>query len=189
MKIAFIGANGKSGSAIVKEVVAVGSKVKNLSIGDKVYGRPRKSNIGTFAEFIAIDQQDLTLMPKNLTFEEAASLPLVALTSLQALSDTLHLKKGQRVLIQAGAGGVGTVAIQIAKAIGLFVATTVSEKGYSLVKKLGAGQIIDYRKQDFERVLSDLDAVFDTLGNTAVSKAFKIVKKKVELYQLQQIQI
>lgn len=90
MKIAFIGANGKSGSAIVKEVVAVGSKVKNLSIGDKVYGRPRKSNIGTFAEFIAIDQQDLALMPKNLTFEEAASLPLVALTSLQALSDTLH---------------------------------------------------------------------------------------------------
>lgn len=159
------------------KVVAVGSKVKNLSIGDKVYGRPRKSNIGTFAEFIAIDQQDLALMPKNLTFEEAASLPLVALTSLQALSDTLHLKKGQRVLIQAGAGGVGTVAIQIAKAMGLFVATTVSEKGYSLVKKLGADQIIDYKKQDFERVLSDIDAVFDTLGNTAVSKAFKIVKK------------
>lgn len=157
-------------------VTKVGSKVTHFKVGDKVYGRPNKHKIGTFAQFIAIHQDDIALKPQSLTFEEAASLPLVALTSYQALHDILKLQPGQKVLIQAGAGGIGTFAIQLAKSMGLYVATTVSDKGIDLVKQLGADKIINYKKENFNEVLTSYDAVFDTLGNQAVKDAFKIVK-------------
>lgn len=118
-------------------VVEKGIKVTKFNVGDKVYGRPIKTNIGTFAEYISVSENDIALKPDNLNFEESASIPLVGLTSYQALNDVLKMKKGDKVFIQAGAGGVGTFAIQLTKAMGLYVATTVSDKGEELVRNLG----------------------------------------------------
>ncbi|WP_025848443.1 NADP-dependent oxidoreductase [Brevibacillus agri] len=157
-------------------VVKVGERVKAFKPGDEVYGRPRKSRIGTLAEFIAVHEDDIWLKPQNLTFEEAASIPLVGLTIYQAFSDILHLQKGQKILIHAGSGGVGTFAIQLAKRMGAFVATTASDKGYELVKSLGADLIINYKKENFEEMLTGYDAVFDTLGGDVLEKSFRILK-------------
>lgn len=157
-------------------VVKVGDRVTAFKPGDEVYGRPRKNRIGTLAEFIAVHEEDICLKPQNLTFEEAASIPLIGLTTYQAFVDILHLQKGQKILIHAGSGGVGTFAIQLAKQMGAFVATTASEKGYDLVKSLGADQIINYKKENFEEVLTGYDAVFDTLGGEALEKSFRILK-------------
>lgn len=157
-------------------VVKVGERVKAFKPGDEVYGRPRKSRIGTLAEFIAVHEDDIWLKPQNLTFEEAASIPLVGLTTYQAFSDILHLQKGQKILIHAGSGGVGTFAIQLAKRMGAFVATTASDKGYELVKSLGADLIINYKKENFEEKLTGYDAVFDTLGGDVLEKSFRILK-------------
>lgn len=157
-------------------VVKVGDRVTTFKPGDEVYGRPRKNRIGTLAEFIAVHEEDICLKPQNLTFEEAASIPLIGLTTYQAFVDILHLQKGQKILIHAGSGGVGTFAIQLAKQMGAFVATTASEKGYDLVKSLGADQIINYKKENFEEVLTGYDAVFDTLGGEALEKSFRILK-------------
>ncbi|MED3940209.1 NADP-dependent oxidoreductase [Priestia megaterium] len=157
-------------------VAKVGAKVTRFKAGDEIYARPRKSKIGTFAEYIAIHEDDIALKPKNLNFEEAASIPLVGLTSYQALTDILQLKKGQRILIQAGAGGVGTFAIQLAKLMGATVATTASEAGADLVKSLGADEIINYKTEKFEEILKNYDAVFDTLGGEILEKSFGIIK-------------
>lgn len=108
-------------------IVKVGTKVTRFKVGDEIYARPRKDKIGTFAEYIAIHEDDIALKPKNLTFEEAASITLVGLTSYQALHDIMQLQKGQKILIHAGSGGVGTFAIQLAKIMGATVATTASE--------------------------------------------------------------
>ncbi|WP_339251035.1 NADP-dependent oxidoreductase [Paenibacillus sp. FSL P2-0136] len=157
-------------------IIQVGDKVKKFKRGDKIYGRPRKSRIGTFAEYIAVHEDDIALKPRNLSFEEAASIPLVGLTSYQALHDILQLSAGQKVLIQAGAGGVGTFAIQLAKAMGLYVATTASEAGAELVKSLGADQVINYKTEQFDQVLHDYDGVYDTIGGETLEKAFRIVR-------------
>ncbi|MED3939202.1 NADP-dependent oxidoreductase [Priestia megaterium] len=157
-------------------VAKVGAKVTRFKAGDEIYARPRKSKIGTFAEYIAIHEDDIALKPKNLNFEEAASIPLVGLTSYQALTDILQLKKGQKILIQAGAGGVGTFAIQLAKLMGATVATTASEAGANLVKSLGADEIINYKTEKFEEILKNYDAVFDTLGGEILEKSFGIIK-------------
>ncbi|MFE0566803.1 NADP-dependent oxidoreductase [Priestia megaterium] len=157
-------------------VAKVGAKVTRFKAGDEIYARPRKSKIGTFAEYIAIHEDDIALKPKNLSFEEAASIPLVGLTSYQALTDILQLKKGQKILIQAGAGGVGTFAIQLAKLMGATVATTASEAGANLVKSLGADEIINYKTEKFEEILKNYDAVFDTLGDEILEKSFGIIK-------------
>ncbi|MDM8151103.1 NADP-dependent oxidoreductase [Priestia megaterium] len=157
-------------------VAKVGAKVTRFKAGDEIYARPRKSKIGTFAEYIAIHEDDIALKPKNLNFEEAASIPLVGLTSYQALTDILQLKKGQKILIQAGAGGVGTFAIQLAKLMGATVATTASEAGVNLVKSLGADEIINYKTEKFEEILKNYDAVFDTLGGEILEKSFGIIK-------------
>ncbi|MFJ8235539.1 NADP-dependent oxidoreductase [Ureibacillus sp. NPDC094379] len=157
-------------------VVKVGAKVTRFKVGDEIYARPRKSKIGTFAEYISVHEDDVALKPKNLTFEEAASIPLVGLTTYQAFSDILQLKKGQKILIQAGAGGVGTFAIQLAKVMGATVATTASEAGMNLVKSLGADEIINYKTEKFEDILNDYDAVFDTLGGETLERSFNIVK-------------
>lgn len=157
-------------------VVKVGAKVTRFKVGDEIYARPRKSKIGTFAEYIAIHEDDIALKPKNLSFEEAASIPLVGLTSYQALTDILQLQKGQKILIQAGAGGVGTFAIQLAKLMGATVATTASEAGANLVKSLGADKVINYKTEKFEEILKNYDAVFDTLGGETLEKSFNVVK-------------
>ncbi|UQZ84592.1 Zinc-type alcohol dehydrogenase-like protein [Paenibacillus konkukensis] len=157
-------------------VVKVGDRVNTFKPGDEVYGRPRKNRIGTLAEFIAVHEEDIWLKPQNLTFEEVASIPLIGLTAYQAFVDILNLQKGQKVLIHAGSGGVGTFAIQMAKLMGAFVATTASEKGYELVKSLGADLIINYKKENFEEMLTGYDAVFDTLGGEALVKSFRILK-------------
>ncbi|MEC5240196.1 NADP-dependent oxidoreductase [Bacillus mycoides] len=159
-------------------IVKAGTKVTQFKVGDEIYARPRKDKIGTFAEYIAIHEDDIALKPKNLTFEEAASIPLVGLTSYQALHDIMQLQKGQKILIHAGSGGVGTFAIQLAKIMGATVATTASEAGENLVKSLGADEIINYKKEKFEDILKNYDAVFDTLGGTTLEKSFDIIKSE-----------
>ncbi|MBJ3789455.1 NADP-dependent oxidoreductase [Bacillus sp. OA1] len=157
-------------------ITKVGSKVTRFKVGDEIYARPRKNKIGTFAEYIAIHEDDIALKPKNLSFEEAASIPLVGLTSYQALHDIMHLQKGQKILIHAGSGGVGTFAIQLAKIMGATVTTTASEAGTNLVTSLGADQIINYKTEKFEEILKNYDAVFDTIGGTTLEKSFNIIK-------------
>ncbi|WP_413378086.1 NADP-dependent oxidoreductase [Alkalihalobacillus sp. 1P02AB] len=157
-------------------VVKVGAKVTRFKVGDEIYARPRKSNIGTFAEYISVHEDDIALKPKNLSFEEAASIPLVGLTTYQALHDIMHLQKGQKILIHAGSGGVGTFAIQLAKLMGATVATTASEAGENLVKSLGADEMINYKTEKFEEILKNYDAVFDTLGGQILEKSFDVVK-------------
>ncbi|MFJ5624880.1 NADP-dependent oxidoreductase [Peribacillus loiseleuriae] len=164
---------GNDFSGVIKHV---GSRVKRFKVGDEIYGRAAKGRIGTFAEYIAIDESAIALKPQNLSFVEAASIPLVGLTSYQALHDILQVTAGQKVFIPAGAGGVGTFAIQLAKAMNAYVATTTSEAGYKLVKSLGADQIIDYKTEQFDEILHNYDVVFDTIGGETLEKAFKIVK-------------
>ncbi|KZD75715.1 NADP-dependent oxidoreductase [Bacillus cereus] len=158
-------------------ITKVGSKVTRFKVGDEIYARPRKNKIGTFAEYIAIHEDDIALKPKNLSFEEAASIPLVGLTSYQALHDIMQLQKGQKILIHAGSGGVGTFAIQLAKIMGAIVATTASEAGANLVTSLGADEIINYKTEKFEDILKNYDAVFDTIGGATLEKSFNIIKR------------
>ncbi|OPA73060.1 NADPH:quinone reductase [Paenibacillus selenitireducens] len=165
-------------------VVKVGDQVNAFKPGDEVYGRPRKNRIGTLAEYIAVHEEDIALKPQNLNFEEAASIPLIGLTTYQAFSDILNLQKGQKILIHAGSGGVGTFAIQLAKLMGAFVATTASEKGYELVKSLGADLIINYKKEKFEELLTGYDAVYDTLGGAALEKSFRILKPNGQIVSI-----
>ncbi|MDA2545225.1 NADP-dependent oxidoreductase [Bacillus cereus] len=157
-------------------ITKVGSKVTRFKVGDEIYARPRKNKIGTFAEYIAIHEDDIALKPKNLSFEEAASIPLVGLTSYQALHDIMQLQKGQKILIHAGSGGVGTFAIQLAKIMGATVTTTASEAGANLVTSLGADKIINYKTEKFEDILKNYDAVFDTIGGATLEKSFNIIK-------------
>ncbi|GEL15934.1 NADP-dependent oxidoreductase [Pediococcus cellicola] len=165
-------------------IVKVGKQVTAFKVGDEVYGRPRDSRIGTFAEYLAVNVDDIALKPRNLTFVQAAAIPLVGLTSYQALVEIANIKPNQKVFIQAGAGGVGSIAIQLAKILGAYVATTTSAKNEKWVRTLGADQIIDYHKQDFEAVLQDYDMVFDTLGGKQLEKAFKIVKSNGKIVSL-----
>jgi NADPH:quinone reductase-like Zn-dependent oxidoreductase len=164
------------GHDVAGTVVRTGSKVRKFKVGDEVYARPRDHRIGTFAEFIAINDADMALKPKKLTMEEAASIPLVSLTAWQALIERAGLKKGQNVFIQAGSGGVGTFAIQFAKHLGATVATTTSTANVALVKSLGADIVIDYRKDDFEKVLRDYDVVLNSLGKDTLEKSLGVLK-------------
>jgi len=158
------------------EVVQVGEDVTQFKVGDRIFSRPRNGRIGTFAEFIAIDQSEAALMPPNLNYHEAASLPLVALTSWQALVDVAQLKPRQQLLIPAGSGGVGTFAIQLAKHIGAEVWTTTSGKNLEFVKSLGADHAINYQDEDFEKRVNDMDVVLDTLGGDSVDKSFTVIR-------------
>ena len=164
------------GNDLAGVVVRVGSGVQQFKAGDEVYARPDDKRIGAFAEFIAIDQRSLAIKPKGLTMEEAASIPLVGLTAWQALVEKANLKKGQKVLIHAGSGGVGTLAIQLAKHLGATVATTTSTANVEWVKRLGADIVIDYRKDDFEKILHDYDVVLNSLGTETLEKSLRILK-------------
>jgi NADPH:quinone reductase-like Zn-dependent oxidoreductase len=164
------------GHDVAGTVVRVGPKVRKFKPGDEVYARPRDGRIGTFAEYIAIDEADLALKPKNLSMEEAASVPLVGLTAWQVLVDRANLKKGQKVFIQAGSGGVGTFAIQLAKHLGATAATTASAASADLVKSLGADIVIDYKKDDFEKVLSGYDVVLNSQDAKTLEKSLLVLK-------------
>ena len=158
------------------EVVQIGEKVTRFKVGDQIFSRPRNGRIGTFAEFIAIAESEAALMPPNLNYHEAASLPLVGLTSWQALVDTANLNPRQKILIHAGSGGIGTFAIQLAKHIGAEVWTTTSGKNLEFVKSLGADHTINYQNEDFEKRVNNLDVVFDTLGGDSLDKSFTVTR-------------
>lgn len=158
------------------EVVDTGHEVTRFKVGDRVYLAPGKGRIGTFAEFIAVNESDAAFMPSNLTYAEAASLPLVALTSWQSLIGTAQLAAGQRLLIHAGSGGVGTFAIQLAKCLGAEVWTTTSRKNIDLVRNLGADHVIDYESRKFEECVKNLDAVFETLGGNYPIRSLSVVR-------------
>ena len=158
-------------------VVEIGKNVKSVKIGDEVFARPNQMDAGSVAEFARIQEDELAIKPSNMTHEQAASVPLAGLTAWQALVTKGKIKKGSKVLILAGSGGVGTLAIQIAKHFGAFVATTTSGKNAGFVKELGADLIINYTTQNFEDELSDYDLVIDTIGGETLARSFKVLKK------------
>jgi len=164
------------GHDVAGVIIKVGSKVSKFKVGDEIYSRPADFRIGAFAELIAIDEKDAAMKPKNISIQEAASIPLVALTVWQALIEKANLKKGQKVFIQAGSGGVGTIAIQLAKHLGAFVATTTSAENKELVKNLGADLIIDYKTEDFETILKDYDLVLNSQDSKTLEKSLRILK-------------
>src|SRR6266536_997604 len=164
------------GHDVAGVVTKVGSRVSKFKVGDEVYARPADHRIGTFAEYISMNENDVALKPKNISMEEAASIPLVGLTAWQALIEKANLKKGQKVFIQAGSGGVGTFAIQLAKHLGATVATTTSAHNIALAKSLGADVVIDYRKDDFETILKDYDVVLNSQDTKTLEKSLRILK-------------
>jgi NADPH:quinone reductase-like Zn-dependent oxidoreductase len=164
------------GNDVAGLVVRVGARVRRFKPGDEVYARPDKDRIGTFAELISIKESALARKPKRLTMEEAASIPLVGLTGWQALVEKAKLKPGQKVFIQAGSGGVGTFAIQLAKHLGATIAANTSTANLDLVRSLGADVVIDYKKDDFAQVLRDYDVVLHSLDRAALDKSLRILK-------------
>lgn len=158
------------------EIVEIGSGVKDFKVGDEVFGRVPQEYMGTVAEFVAVDSNVVAHKPENVTFEKAASLPLTGLTAMQALQK-VDLKKDDRILIHAGSGGVGSFAVQYAKAKGAIVYTTTSGTNVEWVKALGADRVIDYENEDYKEVANNLDIVFDTLGDDYTFEAFDIIKE------------
>lgn len=163
------------GHDVAGTVISTGAKVRGFEAGDQVYARPRDFRVGAFAERIAIDESDVARAPASISTMEAASLPLVALTAWQALVEMGNVTAGQKVLIHGGSGGVGSVAIQLAKHLGATVATTVSGKNADFVRGLGADVVIDYRTQDFEAELSGYDFVLDPIGGDNLTKSLKVL--------------
>jgi NADPH:quinone reductase-like Zn-dependent oxidoreductase len=155
------------GCDVAGVVDRVGAEVTGLRVGDEVYARLEKHRMGGLAQYVAADESVVAKKPASATFEQAAAIPLAALTSLQALREAAKLVSGQRVLIHAGAGGVGSLAIQLAKILGLHVTTTTSTKNVEFVRELGADAVVDYTKS--EPLPTELDAVFDTLGETELA--------------------
>jgi len=164
------------GHDVAGVVVSVGSRVRQFKLGDEVYARPDDFRIGAFAEFIAIKEASLAMKPKQLTMEEAASIPLVGLTAWQALIEKVNLTRGQKVFIQAGSGGVGTFAIQLAKHVGATVATTTSGANVEWVKGLGADVVIDYKKDGFETILHDYDVVLNSQDGATLDKSLRVLR-------------
>ena len=164
------------GADLAGKVLEVGSKVTRFKKGDEVYTSLSTSKMGAFAEYVAVKEQDLSLKPENLTFDEAASLPMVALTGYQALHDVAKVKPGQKVFVEAGSGGLGTFAIQLAKALGAEVATTTSAENVEWVRKLGADRVINYQKEKFNEVISNYDVVFHSVDREPTTRGFNILK-------------
>lgn len=160
-------------------IKALGPGVVDYRIGDEVYGTAivLSGGSGAYAEMAVVNVKRIALKPKSVDFVQAASLPLVGVSAIQALIENVKLSKGQKILIHGGAGGIGTVAIQLAKHLGAYVATTVSGKDIDYVKGLGADEVIDYKTEKFEDKFRDFDAVFDTIGGQVTEKSFKVLKK------------
>lgn len=172
------------GHDVAGTVIKTRPKVRQFKVGDAVYSRPRDRRIGTFAEFIAVNEADVALKPKNLNMTQAASIPLVGLTAWQALVEVGKAKPGQKVFIQAGSGGVGTIAIQLAKHLGATVATTTSAKNAEFVKSLGADVVIDYNEQDFEKILSGYDLVLNSQDPKTHVKSLHVLKPGGQLISI-----
>lgn len=164
------------GHDLAGTISQVGEDVPGFSVGDEVFARPRDLRIGAFAESIAIDAEDVALKPATLSFDEAAAVPLVALAAWQALVDVANVQSGQRVLIHAGAGGLGSTAIQVAKHLGAHVATTVRASNADKVRALGADEVIDFTTTDVADVLNDYDVVLDSLGAASLNTSFTLLK-------------
>lgn len=153
--------------------------VIDFKVGDEVYGSAIVFNgsSGAYADLAAVNTKNIALKPTSVDFIQAASLPLVGVTAIQAIVETIKLRSGQKILIHGGAGGIGSVAIQLAKSLGAYVATSVSTKDLDYAKSLGADEVIDYKTQKFEEILKDFDAVFDTIGSEVTDRSFKVLKK------------
>jgi len=172
-KISFPVGIGRDVSGIVEKV---GKNVRKFKVGDKVYSRINESLVGTMSEYVLSNDKDTALMPSNLSFDESASIPLVGLTTYQALVDIAKLSKGEKILIHAGSGGIGTFAIQLAKHLGAHVTTTTSTKNTSFVKELGADKVIDYTSENYLDEGAVFDVVFDTLGGEHNLNSFEVIK-------------
>lgn len=164
------------GHDVAGVVTRVGARVRQFKVGDEVYARARDHRIGTLAQAIAVDESDVAPKPKNLTMEEAASIPLVGLTAWQALVEKAGLKKGQKVFIQAGSGGVGSFAIQLARHLGAEVATTTSTANIGWVRALGADLVVDYKLDDFESTLRGCDVVLNSQDAKTLDKSLNVLK-------------
>jgi NADPH:quinone reductase-like Zn-dependent oxidoreductase len=164
------------GHDVAGAVTRIGADVMAFKVGDEVYARPRDLRIGTFAEYIAIDQADIAIKPSSLTMEESAAVPLVALAAWQALVDVAQIKPGQKVLVHAGAGGLGSTVVQLANYLGGCVATTAHGRDAEKVRALGADQVIDYTKTDFAEALSGYDVILDSLGGDNLAKSLSVLK-------------
>ena len=167
------------GSDFAGVVVGLGEKVADFKVGDEVYGQAAvyAGGTGAFAEFLAASVGKIAKKPQGVDYVGAAAIPLAGMSALQAIVDHIKLKSEQKILIHGGAGGIGHVAIQLAKALGASVATTVRGEDMNFVKGLGADEVIDYETQAFEEILSDFDAVFDTVGGEFMDKSFKVLKR------------
>ena len=166
---------GNDGSGVIVEV---GKNCTRLKKGDEVFFRPSKTKIGTLAQFISVNESEVSLKPRNLNFVEAAALPLVGLTCFQSLFKIGKINSNTKVFINGGSGGVGTFAIQFAKAYGAYVATTCSSKNSSLVRKMGADLVIDYTKENFWNKLKNYDVAFDCVGGKSLDFCFQVLKEK-----------
>lgn len=172
------------GHDVAGVVVRVGSRVQQFKPGDEVYSRPDDFRIGTFAEYVAVKEDSVSLKPRNLSMEEAASIPLVGLTAWQALVEKVKLRKGQKVFIQAGSGGVGTFAIQLAKHLGAYVATTTSTGNVAWVRELGADLVVDYKRDEFEKILSAYDTVLNSQDSKALEKSLYVLRSGGQLISI-----
>ena len=166
-----------AGCELAGTVVGVGPGANRFTAGDRVYSRVDAPGLGAFAEFVCVPQELVALMPQSLGFTEAAGLPLAGLTALQALRDELPIHPGSRLFISGGAGGVGTLAIQLAKYYGAEVTTTASPRGHTLVRDLGADHVVDYTRENFAQAPNDFDAALDTVGGRTLMGVFRILKR------------
>jgi NADPH:quinone reductase-like Zn-dependent oxidoreductase len=172
------------GSDLAGVVVEVGSRVTRFKVGDAVFANIFDQGTGSIAEFAVVPESAAALKPANLDFVQAASIPMVGLTSWQALKERFRLQSGQKVFIPAGSGGIGTFAIQLAKLMGAKVGTTTSTGNVELVRSLGADEVVDYKKQKFEAVLSGYDAVLGTVRGDLIEKAIGILKARGKIVSL-----
>lgn len=172
------------GNELSGVIEAVGDDVLNFKVGDPVYTRLPLNKIGAFAEYAAVNEDALSIMPENLSFIEAAAVPLTALTAYQALHDVLHVQPNKKLFIPGGTGGFGAMAIPIAKSLGLFVITSGSERGRSRILSIGADQFINYKAENYANILSDIDYVIDTLGTKEIKAELGILKSQGKLVSL-----
>lgn len=160
-------------------VIDVGSQVADFKVGDEVFGQSYAfgGGSGAIAEYAVANAENIAIKPKEINHIQSGSLPLVGVSAIQALEQRINLTKGQKILIHGGAGGIGSIAIQLAKYLGAYVATTASSKDMQFVQGLGADEVIDYKSQDFSEILKDFDAVYDLVGGETTDKSFKVLKK------------
>jgi len=172
------------GSDLAGVVVDVGSRVTRFKPGDAVFASIFDLGTGALAEYAVVPESAAAIKPVNIDFVQAASIPMVGLTSWQALKERAHIKPGQKVFIPAGSGGIGTFAIQLAKHLGAKVGTTTSTGNVGLVQRLGADEVVDYKKQEFENVLQDYDVVLGTIRGDGIEKSIQILKPKSSVVSL-----